>query len=371
MKIAYIINRLLKAGPTSVLYNIVRNIDQTQHELFVFQLMDVSGQDRDISSEFKELGIEIICSQYTFYDLELRTKSIAKRIEGKMQSLGINVVHTHGYHPVLLASYMNSIPVVNTIHCICKEDFINLKGKLLGNYMCWRFIRAIKHISCNVVISTYMMDFYSNYISVGNLYLIHNGVLANSTAMNRGNIGKLKKQIGLTSDRFMILVSSAFSVRKNQARLILELCRSKRNDFVVIFIGKGEKQEECRKMAGDDPRFLFLGYVMNPDDYVMASDLLISASLSEGLPMAVLEALVVGVPTLLSDIPPHREIVISIFQSDTLLFDYHSNGDLLQKFESLDLDYFDKDAIQAEAVKRYSARVMADKYLRLYSEYMK
>ena len=44
-------------------------------------------------------------------------------------------------------------------------------------------------------------------------------------------------------------------------------------------------------------------------DYLIGADLFISASHGEGLPIAVLEAMACRCPVLLSDIPPHREIV--------------------------------------------------------------
>jgi glycosyltransferase involved in cell wall biosynthesis len=42
--------------------------------------------------------------------------------------------------------------------------------------------------------------------------------------------------------------------------------------------------------------------------YFGQADLFVSASLGEGLPVAVLEAMACRCPVVLSDIPPHREI---------------------------------------------------------------
>jgi glycosyltransferase involved in cell wall biosynthesis len=43
-------------------------------------------------------------------------------------------------------------------------------------------------------------------------------------------------------------------------------------------------------------------------EYLLKTDLFISTSYGEGLPVIILEAMACGCPVLLSDIPPHREI---------------------------------------------------------------
>ena len=62
-------------------------------------------------------------------------------------------------------------------------------------------------------------------------------------------------------------------------------------------------------MATGQKNISFHGTVPNIDDYLIAADLFISSSKSEGLPNSVLEALAWGVPVILSDIPAHREII--------------------------------------------------------------
>ena len=52
----------------------------------------------------------------------------------------------------------------------------------------------------------------------------------------------------------------------------------------------------------------YLGVKSNINDYLNSSDLFLSCSLFEGLPIAVLEAVFQGLPCVLSPIKPHKEI---------------------------------------------------------------
>ena len=78
---------------------------------------------------------------------------------------------------------------------------------------------------------------------------------------------------------------------------------------VLLFAGDGPLARACKGLAGGDPRIHFLGQISNVQDYLQVADVFVSAALSEGLPNTVLEAMASGLPTVLSDIPAHREIL--------------------------------------------------------------
>jgi glycosyltransferase involved in cell wall biosynthesis len=53
---------------------------------------------------------------------------------------------------------------------------------------------------------------------------------------------------------------------------------------------------------------MLAGQVIDPETYVARADLLVLPSHAEGLPLVILEAASLGVPSLLSDIAVHREL---------------------------------------------------------------
>ena len=81
----------------------------------------------------------------------------------------------------------------------------------------------------------------------------------------------------------------------------------------LAFIGEGELRHAIQAQAaalGIADRVSLSGLVERDEVYrrVGHGDAFVSASAGEGLPVAVLEQMACGVPGVLSDIPPHREI---------------------------------------------------------------
>ena len=97
---------------------------------------------------------------------------------------------------------------------------------------------------------------------------------------------------------------------------VLEAIARTKADLDLILIGDGPLRGELETIVRQRPSLLgrvrFAGLLDRSDVHreLAAADLFVSASLGEGLPVAVLEAMACRTPVLLSDIAPHREIAI-------------------------------------------------------------
>lgn len=82
----------------------------------------------------------------------------------------------------------------------------------------------------------------------------------------------------------------------------------------LVVVGTGTLAARLAEKARDlgvADRVDFTGLIPRDEVYVRCAeaDLFVSASLGEGLPVAVIEAMATGCPAILSDIPPHRELM--------------------------------------------------------------
>lgn len=365
MKIAYVINYLGKGGPVNVLYNIVSHLDLKKHQVYIFRLRDKVPQF-DRTPEFEALGAQVIAYDYPALRLELGTYGIAKKMAEDLDKLGIDIVHAHGYHPALVLAHLKGkFPTVNTFHNICKEDFILQKGFWMGNYMVRRYLRAVDKIDTNVAISRYMRQFYAKLLPGHKVELVYNGVEVPALPSDKER-QKLRIALQLPSDKKIILVVGALSFRKNVTYSVRELCKVNNEKLKFVFLGVGKMMEKCKEFANDDNRFEFRGKVDNVVGYMAAANLLLSSSLSEGMPMAVLEASMAGLPVLLSDIPAHREVVELVYGNAEHLFNHGKVGALAGKLQTGDFFAVDKAFVQEQTAHYFASQVMADGYMKIY-----
>ncbi len=115
------------------------------------------------------------------------------------------------------------------------------------------------------------------------------------------------------NNRFTVVSVSRLIERKDPVGLMDAFGRAALNDAALVYVGDGELAASLVERAstlGLAHCITFRGMVERDEVYLEAAraDVYLSTSRGEGLPIAVLEAMACGVPVILSDIPPHREI---------------------------------------------------------------
>ena len=148
----------------------------------------------------------------------------------------------------------------------------------------------------------------------------------------RGEKDKLRRDLCLPAD-FLIFCAAEFSVRKNHKTLIKAIAGILRTipDVTLLLAGDGALAEKTLRLANKlevAGSVRFLGYVPDTSPYLKASDMAVSASLSEGLPLGIIEALACGLPVAASRVKGHIELLPEEF-----LFDPRNPHEAALRFE--------------------------------------
>lgn len=361
--ILYLIPSLIPCGPINVVYNILRHLDRKRFSPVVVALSDAG--ERCNQADFEALGVEVHNLHLTKWYLQWHVGEVARRMESLFPDKRV-VLHAHGYYPTLILAAMKGRKTLTTVHNICDEDFVMQKGWALGSYMATMYKRCLPKLARCVAISNSMRQYYvSKVAGCKRMEVVYNGV--EQMAKNY-DAAVLRKELKIPDGYKVLLYPAILKKRKNHIYLEKELLNATNGKWVLLIAGDGPLRKDCIKVAGGDGRIRLLGYRSDIDRLLSVTDFLVSPSVSEGLPMAVLEALMAGVPCLLSAIPPHREIMQQVFGNDTLIFDETQRGALAELFDRVGGQKFNHSLISERAKAAYSAEVMARGYERVYSQ---
>lgn len=366
-KILYIVSTLKRSGPTNQLFNIIANLDRS-----VFHPMLVTLSPEPIDSrwqDFEALGIEM----YSLSLSRLGGLFFAKsKLKSLIYQLQPDLIHTQGIRAdVILSNIQKKIPHVATIHNFPQHDYLMTYGRYKSYFMIKSHIAAMakidKLIGCSISVSRNL----ETHFQLANVSAIQNGVDTNFFNVNSDKFSWLRAKLDLDDSSVIWITTGHLSARKDPLFLInaWSAVIDMFPNHHLIFLGSGSLFENCKQLIQGTKNIYLLGRVSNVVDYLQGSNYFVSSSKSEGLPMATIEAMACGLPVLLSDIEPHKEIY-DMSPAIGALFRLGDEGSFLDSFKALVVsDYkvhrqaaLDLIASELNAVK------MSQKYQKIYNE---
>lgn len=354
-KIFYIVSTLKRSGPTNQLYNIINNIDRS---VFDVHLVTLSPESADsLWSKYEELNINL-------YSLNLSRISglfFAKdKLNKILDDIKPDIIHTQGLRAdSIAASLHGQIPWIMTSRNFPPEDYLSKFGSFKGRLMVSKHFSVMKKcnhvVSCSITIKQKLANCGIKSCA------IQNGVIF--PKVTDASIPEFQYY----AKPIYISVGSLIS-RKNMS-LIVDAFQMipANNRGSLIILGDGPLMSEVRSKSSTDVHLL--GNVSNVSEYLSLSDFFVSASLSEGLPNTVLEALASGLPVVLSDIDSHKEISIESAYA-CKVFNLEGGAESLKNAMVAAIQEFDsRSRVDARriATEIFSDEIMSKKYQELYN----
>lgn len=372
LRIVYLVNQLRKSGPVNVLKNIIIHLDRSKYSPVIVKFMN-DDKTRSITDEFIELGVEVYNLQLSFWDLELRTAKVAKRVDKLLGDLSPNIIHTHGYHPVLVASRLTYPCLkIETLHCISGENFIYSKGIIIGNWMNWRYLKDLTYIDYSAAISKNVQEYYVKKKNLNKIKVIYNGV---NDKLFKCDLNKemYRQTIKMPLEKKIFVVVGALTENKDPITVIKAFKKAQKmignNAMELYFLGQGPLTPKCKELIENEPSIKLVGYVFNVQDYLKAADYSICASHSEGFGLNYVESLMANTPVISSRIGSFNEFSSFYPALSSLQFEPGNVNELVDIIVKVMTEpvYISMESIAADAVQRFSAINMSNQYMQMYS----
>jgi len=264
------------------------------------------------------------------------------RIGAIIRQYRIDVVNPHHYSPFVYSylgsKVINNRSLVFTEHSVPEVTGLSAKHKLLCNALFFK-TNAIVGISDEI-----SKAFKTRFpMHAKRVISIPNGVDIElfQTPVNRNEV---KAEFGIPPDAMVIGTVANFRKVKNHVCLLkaLDILSKSHPELRVLLVGRGfpddpeNSEPDIRRLIkelGIGDRVIFAGYRSDIPRILRAIDIFCLPSLSEGLPVSILEAMAARIPVVGSDVRGIREVVSK--EITGLLFPVNDHGSLAVMIERL------------------------------------
>lgn len=363
-KILFLVSTLKQSGTTIQLYYIAKYMKPGKYDLYALTLSP--EEEGSMLKRFSDVGVIV---------QSLNLSRVGGIIKGKSKLLKVirqiepDLIHTQGFRSDAYSMVLaDKYPIVSSMQTYPFYDYPLYYGKIMGRLMALRHLAIIKKRENFIACSKSVAKKFSE-INMIHMDSIQNGVdidVFNPIAYEEKN--KLREKLNLPKNKKIFISVGVLIPRKDMETVIQGFQKSNNGDAMLLIAGGGNLYNNLISLSGGDNSIRLLGDIRNVSEQMQASDYFISASLAEGLPNTVLEAMACSLPVILSDIEPHKEV----FEQE-LHYPYFFETRDAKKLSILIKDilrknYSDLQAMMLRIIRQnFTAQIMSEKYQRLYN----
>lgn len=287
IKIALCIPSLEMGGAERFVVDLARTIDKSEYCVQV--VITRNAVKTPLWEILKENDIEIKdLSDKTFFKMTRKQIKYFRKEKPKVVHANVGAI----LH-VMLAAKIARIPTkLYTVHNEAKLLFGESKIKKMIYKLAFTFFGFVPIAICNTVKQTIIDEFS---ISDKKVPVVKNGV----------DIKKFKK-IYIDHKEIQIISVGTLYAIKNHQLLISAFSKlyKQYNNIKLVILGDGNQREVLEKKIdylGIKSAVSMPGIKNNVADFLQESDIYVSTSLTEGLPLSILEAMACGLPVIATD----------------------------------------------------------------------
>jgi glycosyltransferase involved in cell wall biosynthesis len=360
MVIAHVLSSFGRGGQERVAADLARLQRAAGHEVFAISI--APGPEGATAAAFRAAGVltETIAKR-------LRVDpSLPLRLAAHLRRHGVTVVHTHNPHALIYgapAAWFAGAVVIHSKHGMNPDRQRRL----------WLRRAAAKLVDAYVAVSPSLAKkaIEQGDCESSRLHVIPNGIdVARFAPSHRGR-RKIRDELGIPDDAWVVGTVGRLAPEKDQALLIDAMAPLLGEGRRLVIVGDGAERDSLRARIATIPggRYVhMLGEREDVESILAGFDAFALTSRTEGLPLVLLEAMATGLPVLstaVGGIPDLLEHGVTGFLSQA-----GDRAALTSRLASLSMDGSHSrqvgEAGRTAILERYSVDRMAREYGVLY-----
>jgi glycosyltransferase involved in cell wall biosynthesis len=325
--VLYLAEALFVGGREEVIALEAKYLDRARFEPLVCVLSDKDGP---VGAELRSAGVEVVALGRPTHRLSL---GLLREVRRLIQERGVEIVHAHDYKSALCARLLarGRLPVVYTVHLGYgrprrKHHLVN---RLLGGWT-----DAVVGVSEDICRAVRQLD----RLPAEKVRLLPNAIDTGRLTAGAGGREELRRALGLGAEAVVFIAVARLEADKGLHHLIEALSGLHANCSALI-VGRGPEEARLRRRAAElnlTGRVVFAGMQREVGRYLAAADAFVLPSLAEGMSVALIEAMHLGLPVVATSVGETSKIVIDGEQG--LLVPPNDAGALRRAMESIAAD---------------------------------
>lgn len=285
------------------------------------------------------------------------------RLAALLRSEGIDVVHTHNPQPLAYgaaAGRLANRTIVHTKHGVNPARGRRLWLRRIGGHLAHAYV-AVSEATAGVARE-------NRECPSGRLVVIPNGVDLDAYRSDPAARRAVRDELGIPHDSWLFGTVGRMSVEKDHALLVRAVGPLLGPNARLLVVGDGSEMEKVRAEAMPYQPWVVLTGLRRDVARVLASlDVFVLSSRSEGLPLALLEAMATGLPVVATQVGGVAEVLEH--GSAGLLVPPGDEASLRRSLAAL---MADRGAAQElgdharDRARHYDAKRVVDMYMALY-----
>ncbi len=360
---------LINSGGLYGAEQVILNLARSQHVASVVgALHNAHRPNLELIEEARKRGLET-----AVFDSRGRVDlTTIFQIKKFLQTNAIDILHTHNYKSDIIgcaAALLAGTKWIATNHV-----WHPVTGRLRlyegADAFVLRFARLVVAVSSGV-----KQDLIDASVPTTNIRVIVNGIDLDRFAQSKSKGARLRAILGVDERDVVVTIVGRLSPEKGHATFLKAASgiEAKRNNVRFLIVGDGPMAGELRQQAAEfdlSQHVIFTGFRTDMPEVYAASDVLVSASSIEGLPMTLLEAMASQVPVIATRIGGIPEVITD--EETGLLVNPNDVDGLRVKMLSLIDNPLKRRQLAAAALEfvriNHTFQHMCDHYVQIYQE---
>ncbi|WP_437587717.1 glycosyltransferase [Sorangium sp. So ce1000] len=293
--------------------------------------------------------------------------TLTARLAALFATKGVMLVHSHNQLSLVYAApagWLHRVPVIHTKHGVSQD----MQGRR------WLRSAASAFVDAHVAVSqpTAAVVLGQREVDPNKVHVVANGIDLSRFAPDRAARARVRAELAIPRDAWVIGSVGRLSPVKNHALLVRAAARSLPRGGRLLLVGDGSERERLVALARElrvSDRVLFAGERHDVPALLAALDVFALPSLSEGLPLALLEAMAAGLPAVATDVGGVSTALVD--RETGFLVPSDEVAPLAARLSELHADPGRAAKMgrrgRVLALRRYSAVRMAERYMDLYA----